>query len=143
MYLCYLVIISPLERAWTFLQSNKLESSSPKDAWCQVWLKLVVLQEKILKFRQCIFTLSLLSPWPFEMDVALHLHSLYPRIIRANLIESGSREEHFKISSMNLRNFVKVGDFSNFLYQGFFRYLLTQQSLKLKRKLGVSVHLIE
>ena len=53
------------------------------------------------------------------MDVALHLHSLYPRIIRASLIESGSREEHFKISSMNLRNFVKVGDFSNFLYHGF------------------------
>ena len=85
----------------------KIESSSPKDAWCKVW------------FRQCIFTLSLLSPRHFEIDIALHLHSLHPRLLCASLIESGSREEHFKFSTMNFRNFVKVGHSSNFLYQGF------------------------
>ena len=37
----------------------------------------------------------------------------------------------------------KVGHSSNFLYQVFFRYLLKWQSLKPKRKFGVSVHLIE
>ena len=37
---------------------DKLEPPSPKDALCQVWLVL----EKILRFHQCNFTISLLSP---------------------------------------------------------------------------------
>ena len=38
MYFPYFVIISPWKRAWA-LHLNKLESPSPKDALCQVWLK--------------------------------------------------------------------------------------------------------
>ena len=42
------------------LYLNKLESPSPKNALCQVWLKLAqwVLEKKILKFRQCILAIS-------------------------------------------------------------------------------------
>ena len=36
----YLVIISPWKRGWGLLL-NQFESSSPTDALCQVWLKLV------------------------------------------------------------------------------------------------------
>ena len=39
MYYCYFVIISPWKRAWA-LPLNKLEFPSPRDALCQVWLKL-------------------------------------------------------------------------------------------------------
>ena len=39
MYFCYLVIISLMEKGWA-LHLNKLESPSPKDAVCQVCLKL-------------------------------------------------------------------------------------------------------
>ena len=40
MYFCYFVIISPWKWAWPLIW-KKLESSSPKVALCQVWLKLV------------------------------------------------------------------------------------------------------
>ena len=45
------------------LYMNKLNSSSPKDALCQVRLKLAhaVVVEKKIKFRQCIYTFLLLS----------------------------------------------------------------------------------
>jgi hypothetical protein len=49
----------PLQRGYPLLL-NKLESPLPKDALCQVWLKLA--QKKIFKNIQCFFTLSLLSP---------------------------------------------------------------------------------
>ena len=39
MYFPYFVIISPLEKG-VALHLNKLESTLPKDALCQVWLKL-------------------------------------------------------------------------------------------------------
>ena len=39
MYFRYFVIISPWKRMGA-LHLNKLESPSPKDALCQVWLKL-------------------------------------------------------------------------------------------------------
>ena len=38
-YFCYFVIISPWKKAGALLWT-KLESPSPKDALCQVWLKL-------------------------------------------------------------------------------------------------------
>ena len=50
------------ENLWV-LHLNKLESHSPKDALCQVWLKMV-LEKKIFKFRQCIFAICvIISPW--------------------------------------------------------------------------------
>ena len=51
---------------WEFsvLHLKKLESPSPKDALCQVWLKLAqwFWRRKIFKFRHCIFIISKLSP---------------------------------------------------------------------------------
>ena len=46
----------PLEKGGAF-HLFKLESPSPKNTLCQVWLKLA-LKKKIFKFRQCIFTIS-------------------------------------------------------------------------------------
>ena len=53
-YICNLWIKKKL-----YLHLNKLESPSPKDALCQVWLKLAqwFLEKKIFKFHQCIFTI--------------------------------------------------------------------------------------
>ena len=53
------MLLSPLRKRGT-----KLEFPSPKEAMCQVWLKLAhwVLKKKISKFCQCIFTISILSP---------------------------------------------------------------------------------
>ena len=55
---CYYL---PLEKD-AVLYLNKLESPSPKDALCQVWLKLAQwFLKKDFKFLQCIFSISLLS----------------------------------------------------------------------------------
>ena len=45
------------------LYLNKLEFPSPKDALCQVWLKLgpVLLEKNFFKFYQCNIAISLLS----------------------------------------------------------------------------------
>ena len=40
MHFRYFVIISPWKREGRALHLNKLESPSPKDALCQVWLKM-------------------------------------------------------------------------------------------------------
>ena len=66
--LCYL----PLEKCVAF-HLNKLESPSPKDALCQVWLKLVHLEKKILKF---INVISLFCYLPLEKGVPLYLNKL-------------------------------------------------------------------
>ena len=49
----------PLKKS-RVLYLNKLESPSPKDALCQVWLKLAqwFWRRGFFKFRQCIFTIS-------------------------------------------------------------------------------------
>ena len=56
MYFCYFVFIS-LGKGQCLLL-NKLELSSTKDALTQVWFNL-----KIIKFRQCTFTILYLSPF--------------------------------------------------------------------------------
>ena len=70
MYFRYFIIISPQKRAWLLI------SSSPKDALCQVWLKLALwfLRRRFLKFVN-IFSLF---PYylPLEKGVALHLNKL-------------------------------------------------------------------
>ena len=40
MYFCYFIIISPWKRVGLLIYLNKFECPSPKDALCQVWLKL-------------------------------------------------------------------------------------------------------
>ena len=65
----------PLEKGWAFLL-NKLESLSPRDTLCQVWLKLAQLfwRRRFLK----VVNLFLLFPnyLPFGKGVALHLNKL-------------------------------------------------------------------
>jgi hypothetical protein len=96
----------PLEIGYS-LGLNKLESPSPKDDLCQVWLyKIgpVVLERKIFKWPHPIFTFLWLSPplkriWPF---IWTNLNSLYPRKICTKfdwIWPAGSGEEDFlKIS---------------------------------------------
>ena len=69
MYVFYFAIISNLRRAWPF-NCRKCESSSPKDALCQVWLKLDQLfwrrrwkSEKLVTDRQ-----SKICRLSYEMD---------------------------------------------------------------------------
>ena len=59
---------------------NKLESSSPQNALCQVWLKLTLW---FWRRRGCFFISSKYFPLfrnylPLEKDVALHLINLNP-----------------------------------------------------------------
>ena len=70
MYFRYFLIISPWIRAWPFI------SSSPKDALCQVWLKLALwfLRRRVLKF---INVFSLFRYYlPLENGGALYLNKL-------------------------------------------------------------------
>ena len=56
-------LLSPLRKRRA-LHLNKLESSSPKDALCQVWLKLAqwFLRRRFFKVRQCIFAICYYLP---------------------------------------------------------------------------------
>ena len=77
MYFNYFAIISTFRRAWPFIW-KKLESSSPKNALCQVWLKMAqwFWRWRFFKSSQCIFAISKLSP--LEKGVAFHLNNLNP-----------------------------------------------------------------
>ena len=84
MYFRYFVIISPGNRVWPFIWTNK-------DALCQVWLVL----ENYL---------------PLEKDVALHLNKLDPLHQRMLCVKfswnwlSGSGEEDENVKSYNDNN---------------------------------------
>ena len=73
MYFRYFVIILPLEKGGA-LHLNKLESSQPKDALCQVWMKLI--QWFWRRWFLSIFNIILIFRHytPFEKSVALHLN---------------------------------------------------------------------
>ena len=75
MYFRYFLIISP----WKYgeaLNLNKLESSSPKDALCQVWLKLVQWFWR-RRFFNFVNVFSLFRNYfPLEKGGALHLNKL-------------------------------------------------------------------
>ena len=76
MYFYYFAIISPLRRAWPFIWKKKqLKSSSPKDALCQVWLKIA--QWFCRRFFK-VLNVFLLFPnyLPFKKGVGLHLNEL-------------------------------------------------------------------
>ena len=65
----------PLEKDWTLLL-NKLESPSPKDALCQVWLKLAQWFWTI-SFLNFVNVFSLFHNYlPLEMGGALNLNKL-------------------------------------------------------------------
>ena len=73
-YFNYFLIFSTWKRVWPFIW-KKLESPSPKDALCQVWLKsALTFLRRFLTF----INVYLLFPYylPLEKDVALHLNKL-------------------------------------------------------------------
>ena len=92
---------------------NKLESPSPKDALCQVWLKLAQLFWRRRFFRECIFTISYLSLLgkgqgpSFEQTWIPSTQGCICAKFSWNW-PCGSREEDFKISLMYFRYFVFI-----------------------------------
>ena len=75
MYFHYFVIISLLEKGGV-LHLNKYESPSPKDAFCQVWLKLAqwFCSRRFVNFVN-VFSLFR-NYFPVEKGRALHLKKL-------------------------------------------------------------------
>ena len=58
-YFRYFVIFSPWKRTWSFTSIWKSKFPLPKDALCQIWLKLaqyVVLEKKIKMWKACKHT---------------------------------------------------------------------------------------
>ena len=105
MFFRYLCNYLPLEKGEA-LHLNKLESHSPKDALCQVWLKLVqwFWRWKFLK----VLNVFLLFPiyLPFGKGVAFiwtNLNPLHPGILCAKFSwnwPSGSGEEDENVKSL-------------------------------------------
>ena len=97
------------------LHLKKLESPSPKDALCQVWLKLAQWFWR-RRFYNLVNVFSLFRNYlPLELGGALHLNKLEsPSPIRMLCAKfgwnwpSGSGEEDFLISSMYLRYFIII-----------------------------------
>ena len=92
MYLCY--------ENWTVLHLNKLESPSPKDALCKVWLKLA--QWFLRRFLNVVNVFSLFGNYfPLEKGGGLHLNKLESPSPKDALCKvwfnwpSGSGEEGF------------------------------------------------
>ena len=75
MYFRDFVIISPWKRVWSFI-STKWNPLQPKDALCQVWLKLTqrFWRRRFLNFVN-IFSLFR-NYLPLERGVGLHLNKL-------------------------------------------------------------------
>ena len=74
MYFSNLVIISPWKRSEAH-HLNKLESPSPKDAFCQVWLKLAQLfrRRRFFNFVNVflLFGNYRISPWKMAIPFIL------------------------------------------------------------------------
>mgnify|MGYP003692074683 CR=1 FL=1 len=88
------------------LHLNKLGSTSPKDALCQVWLKLVLKKilliscHPIVKFCQCNFChFIIIPPWKrAKRFIWTNFNPLHPGILCAKFCcnwPSGSGEEDF------------------------------------------------
>ena len=76
MYFRFFIVISPCKRVGPFICTNKLESPSPKDALCQVWLKLAQWFWR-RRFFNFVNVFSLFRNYlPLEMGGALHLNKL-------------------------------------------------------------------
>ena len=84
--ICYFVLISPWKRTGA-LHLNKLESPSPKDALCLVWLKMA---QRFLRRRFFFINVILLfsNYLPLEKGRALHLKKLESPSPK-NLVEIG------------------------------------------------------
>ena len=103
----------PLEKGGA-LHLNKLESPSPKDALCQVWLKITQWFWRRIFFMSSMYFhyFVIISPWkragPF---IWRNLNPLHPRMLCAKFgwnWLSGSGEEDFLVSSMYFHYFVII-----------------------------------
>ena len=88
------------------LYLKKLESLSPKDAFCQVWLNLaqLFLRKRFLNIFIIIYYFEITSPWrrawPF---IWKNLNPLHPRMLCAKFgwnWPSGSGEEDLNVKSL-------------------------------------------
>ena len=80
----------PFEKDGAF-HLNKLQFPSPKDALCQVWLKLAQCFWRGRFFNIFNIILHFRYHFPLEKGKALHLNkleSLHPRMLCANLVET-------------------------------------------------------
>ena len=103
----------PLEKGMA-LHLNKLESPSPKDALCKVWLKMAqwFWRRRFLNFVNVFLLFH--NYLPLEKDGVLHLNNLESPSPKDALFKfgwnwlSGSGEEDFRISSMYFRYFIFI-----------------------------------
>ena len=90
----------PLEKGGTH-HLNKLESPSPKDALCQVWLKLAqwFWRRRFLNFNNVFSPFWIISPWKRAGSfIWTNLKPVHPRMLCAKFgwkRLSGSGEEDF------------------------------------------------
>ena len=123
MYFCYFVIFSPWKMVGPLIWTD-LSPYYPRIHWFFIWtnftqgcfvpslveIGLVVLEKKILKMRQCIFAISLLSPLGKEQRPSFE-QTWIPYIqgcIESSLVEIGPvvlQKKNFLISSMYFRYF--------------------------------------
>ena len=103
----------PLEKG-RVLHLNKLESPSPKDALCQVWLKMAqwFWRRRFLNFVN-VFRLfrNYLPLEKGEPFIWINLNPLHPKVLCAKFgwkWPSGSGEEDFWILSMYFRYFIII-----------------------------------
>ena len=118
---------------WMVLICKNLMSSSPKDALCQVWLKMALWFWRI--FLNFIKVYSLFhNNLSLEKGIALHLNKLESSSHKDALCQvwlklpGGSWEEDFKISSIYFHYFVIVSAFG----KGVALYLNKIKSLSTK-----------
>ena len=105
---CFLLFCNylPLEKGGA-LHLNKLESPSPKDALCQVWLKLVqwFLRSRFFKISSMYFSyFVIISPWKRAgLFIWGNLNALHPKMLYAKFgwnWPSGSVEEDENVKSL-------------------------------------------
>ena len=95
----------PLEKD-VALRLNKLESHSPKDGLCQVWLKLAIWSWRrrfwisSMYFRYFVIISLLIRAWPF---ILINLNPFHPRMLCVKfgrILPSGSGEEDEIVKSL-------------------------------------------
>ena len=108
---------TPLSTFWELNSSSYEQNCIPFTHRCFepnfVEIGSVFLEEKIFKFRQCIFTISWLSPLGEGQVFFIwtNLNPLHPRMLCAKFDwnqRSGSGEEDILISSIYFRYFVII-----------------------------------
>ena len=80
---------------FSILPLRKLESPSPKDALCQVWLKMAVLEVKIFKFCRCFF--AIISPCKREWFFIWAQGCFVPSLVETGLMVLEKKIKMWKV----------------------------------------------